>query len=180
MEETWKDIKGYEGYYQVSSLGNVRSLDRIDISGRSRKGKKHPQFEEKGGYLVVSFCKDGKAKHYRVHRLVATAFIENPLNLPEINHKDENKQNNRFDNLEWCTTGHNINYGSRNAKVSAALSGERSHTHKLTKEQVKEIQEAKGKVTRKELSSKYGVSVSQIGRILSHKEWKILNKEETP
>lgn len=173
MKEIWKDVIGYEGLYQVSNIGNVKSLDRVVRYGRTLKGKEKTKFEEKDGYLVVALCKNGKAKHIKVHRLVATAFIENPFNLPEVNHKDENKKNNHFDNLEWCTTKHNINYGTRNAKVSLALSGEKSRTHKLSKIQVQEIRELKDNFTRKELAQKYGVSVSQIGRILTNKEWKM-------
>lgn len=171
MEEIWKDIKGYEGYYQVSNLGNVRSLDR-KIGSRILKGRGVKAVTDKDGYLMAHLSRNGKATYFRIHRLVAISFIQNKENLKEINHKDENKTNNRVDNLEWCTTRYNINHGSRNAKVSLALSGERSRTHKLSEAHVREIREAKGKLTRKELAKRYSVSESQIGRIWTRKEWK--------
>lgn len=116
MEEEWRDIKGYEGYYQVSNLGRIRSLDRIilKINGHTerRKGQLMSQVYDKDGYLTVGLRKDRRKITYGVHRLVANAFIQNPYNLPEVNHKDENKENNNIDNLEWCTTKYNINYGT--------------------------------------------------------------------
>lgn len=117
MEEEWRDIKGYEGLYQVSNEGRVKSLERDAICGRG--GVYH--FPERllkptansVGYLQVYLCKDGKPKWYRVHRLVAQVFLPNPDNLPEVNHKDENQHNNRLENLEWCTHKENCNYGRR-------------------------------------------------------------------
>lgn len=102
MVEIWKDIKCYEGYYQVSNLGNVKN------SRTGRLIKPH----KKCGYLQLLLCKNGKIKHHLVHRLVAEAFIQNPDNLPIVNHVDENKINNCVDNLEWCTQKYNINYGT--------------------------------------------------------------------
>lgn len=113
--EIWKNIPGYENY-RVSSIGRVRS-DYI-ISGRWNKlvRRKYPMILRQDishdGYLRVSLSKNGKPKHFMVHRLVAMAFIPNPDNLPEINHKDENTQNNVVSNLEWCTRKHNANYGT--------------------------------------------------------------------
>jgi len=117
MNEIWKDIDGYEGLYQVSSYGNVRSLDRFinHPSGSQRliKGQLLKPETTKFGYLQVSLSKcDLKHKRFKVHRLVANAFIENPLGLPQINHKDENKQNNNFENLEFCDAFYNQRYGT--------------------------------------------------------------------
>lgn len=100
-----KDVKGYEGLYAVTSCGKVWSRKRCIFL--------KPQ-KNIDGYLVVGLCKNGKVKKYRVHRLVAEAYIPNPNNLPEVNHKDENKQNPCANNLEWCTRKHNVNYGNRN------------------------------------------------------------------
>lgn len=104
MKEVWKDIKGYEGLYQVSNLGRVKSkrkiLKLID-----------------GEYLKVGLSKNGIQKTIKVHRLVAEAFIPNYNNLPQVNHKDENKFNNKLDNLEWCSNRYNCNYGNRNKKI---------------------------------------------------------------
>ena len=114
--ETWRDIAGYEGLYEVSDLGNVRSLNYLR-TGQTRilKPMKTPK-----GYQQVHLCKDGNIKKNYVHRLVAQAFIENPNNLPEINHKDENKENNAVTNLEWCDHKYNINHGTCIERVAKA------------------------------------------------------------
>ena len=127
MEEIWKDIEGYEGYYQVSNYGRVKSLN-YHRTGKERIMK--PKKDSKG-YLQVLLCKEGKVKHYFVHRLVAVAFVDNPQNLPIINHIDENPKNNNANNLEWCTQKYNINYGTRNKKASEKLRGRKlSEEHK--------------------------------------------------
>lgn len=110
MEE-WKDIKGYEGLYQVSNIGRVRRVK----SGRVLIG-----FRCGGGYLYVILYKNETRKNYSVHRLVAQAFIPNPNNLPQVNHKDEDKTNNRIENLEWCTNQYNCNYGTHNKRIGKA------------------------------------------------------------
>ena len=117
MEE-WRDIKGYEGYYQISNLGRVKSLPRDVGSNRCKKEIIMKTSIDKDGYEHLVLCKDGKQKHFRVNRLVAQAFIPNPNNYPVVNHKDENKTNNRVENLEWCTITYNINYGDRTEKAS--------------------------------------------------------------
>lgn len=114
MKEIWKDIKGYEGLYQISNLGNVKSLEKIINDKKNRKYIKKERIMKpminNSGYYELILKKEGKSKHYRVHRLVADAFIKNPKNFPIINHKDHNKLNNKFDNLEWCTQKYNVNY----------------------------------------------------------------------
>ncbi|MCQ2754584.1 MAG: NUMOD4 domain-containing protein [bacterium] len=129
--EVFKDIAGYEGLYQVSNLGRVRSIARNTTSGRFLK----PATDGRG-YQFVHFSKDGKHKMFKVHRLVASAFLPKPLdtNATEVNHKDENKANNiialNFDgsvnveqsNLEWCTKEYNNNYGTRIERISKAIS----------------------------------------------------------
>lgn len=105
-EEIWKDIEGYEGKYQVSSLGNVRSLN-YKHTGKEKLLKPG---NDKDGYLTVCLYKIGKMKLCKVHRLVAKAFIPNPDNLPCINHKDECKTNNMWLNLEWCSHKYNVHY----------------------------------------------------------------------
>ena len=115
MNEIWKDIKGYEGMYQVSSEGRVKSL-------KFGKEKIMKNNKSEDGYLYANLYKDRKMKNFKVHRLVAQAFIDNPDNLLEINHIDEDKANNRVDNLEWCSRDYNINFGTRNEKVFYKLS----------------------------------------------------------
>lgn len=131
MEEVWKDINGYEGLYQVSNCGRIRSLDRYDSMGRFRKGIIKADTHNGYGYRNVMLSKDGRSETLYVHRLVALAFIPNDNNLPQVNHKDENKENNHVDNLEWCTNEYNSNYGNHNEKLSKAHTGKKlSEEHK--------------------------------------------------
>lgn len=120
-KEIWKPVKGYEGLYEVSNLGRVKSLART-CKGRGN-GRK-PIRERilclevsSGGYVLVRLSMDGRTKHCLVHRLVAEAFIPNPNNLPQVNHKNENKADNRVENLEWCTEKYNMNYGECISKI---------------------------------------------------------------
>ena len=113
MTEVWKDIEGYEGYYQVSNLGRVKGL----------KFKRMLKLCcDNYGYPIVVLSKGGIHRTRTVHRLVAESFIPNINKLPSINHKDENKLNNSVDNLEWCDTKYNCNYGTRNKKISKRVS----------------------------------------------------------
>lgn len=125
MTEEWKDIEGYEGIYQVSNLGRVRSLDH-KARHRSRtgnefevtyKGRIRKQVPNENGYSIVMVKDGGKSRALKVHRLVAQAFIPNPDNLPFVNHKDEDPSNNRADNLEWCTHEYNVRYGTAIMRV---------------------------------------------------------------
>ena len=116
MEEIWKDIPGYEGLYQVSSLGNIKSCQKIL---KYRNGKNVHRKEtimslnkSFGQYLTVGLSKNNKRKLYNVHYLVAITFIDNPNNLPCINHKDEDKFNNSVNNLEWCSYSYNVRYNN--------------------------------------------------------------------
>ena len=104
MMEEWRAVPGYEGLYEVSNMGNVRNV-------RRNKLLRLPKTND--GYIRVSLYKNGIKTCFQVHRLVAQAFIENPDNLPMINHKDEDKTNNNVTNLEWCDVKYNNNYGSR-------------------------------------------------------------------
>ena len=112
MEEIWKDIEGYENLYQVSNFGNVKSYYSEKIL---------KQVTQNVGYKCVNLYKNKISKTYLIHRLVAQAFIENPQNLPCINHIDEDKTNNRVENLEWCNQQYNNNYANHNEKLSKSL-----------------------------------------------------------
>ena len=143
MAEVWRDVVGYEGLYQVSDLGRVRTLAHVTNGkpqkARIRKAIKHV----KTGYLLVSLSKDGEQKNLYVHRLVALAFVDNPDNKPTVNHKNEIKTDNRAENLEWMTLPENLRYGTHDERArlnKPDMSGERhpnygrrgaeAHTHK--------------------------------------------------
>ena len=162
--ENWRSIKGYEGLYEVSDLGRVRSLDRSipavchgRQSTRKKKGKVLALATASNGYKQICLSKDGSHIIYRVHRLVAEAFLDNPDGLPEVNHKDEDKTNNCFWNLEWCTHSYNSSYGSK------PLCGSRNPMSKLTDEQVAEIRErrASGEML-KSIAADYGISINHV------------------
>ena len=114
MDEIWRDIEGYEGLYQISNKGNVKSL--YNGSERILKPRDNGR-----GYYKIELYNDGVRKYFKLHRLVAQAFIPNPHNLPEINHRDENKKNNCVENLEWIRHIDNCNYGTRNERISRKI-----------------------------------------------------------
>lgn len=130
----WRPVVGYEGLYEVNNLGEVRSLDRVDSMGRLHKGRILKQSlcgnKKYGGYLFVGLSKDNNVTQKYIHRLVAEAFVENTYNLPQVNHKDEDKTNNRAENLEWCTNFENLTYNGRNKRVGDKLRGRASLTRK--------------------------------------------------
>lgn len=125
MQEIWKDITGYEGLYQVSTFGRVKSIPhliRANINGGKRMTEEYIKNTTVGwhGYVWVNLCKNGKTKTYSVHRLVAMAFLENPHSLPAVNHIDGNKENNLVRNLEWCTNSENQIHASINGLMKNA------------------------------------------------------------
>ena len=119
--EAWQDIPGYEGRYQASTYGRIKSVERTVVFKDGRK-KSFPsvllKYGKRRNYLRVDLCKNGKIISISVHRIVARTFIPNFQNLPYINHKDENPRNNRVENLEWCTPKYNSNYGTLKYRVS--------------------------------------------------------------
>lgn len=119
--ENWKDIKGYEGLYQVSDMGRVKSSDRI-VKNHLYKGKILNGEKFGNGYIRIDLCKDGKRKVCLLHRLVAEAFVPNPDNLPEVNHNDENIENCVASNLSWMSSKGNANWGTRNQRQALKIS----------------------------------------------------------
>lgn len=112
IEEIWRDIEGYKNY-QVSNCGRVRNAKGLVLKPDIKRN----------GYHIVSLWNHNRKKNMLVHRLVAQAFVDNPEDLPEVNHKDEDKANNRADNLEWCSHIYNMNYGDIKKKMSASGKG---------------------------------------------------------
>lgn len=124
--EKWKDVVGYEGYYQISNFGRIKSLNRneTNINGISRrlKGSLKNSFMS-CGYVLVTLSKNCENKSHTIHRLVAEAFIPNPDNLDEVNHKDRNKRNNFLSNLEWCTSRENTHHARKRMTSSSKYVG---------------------------------------------------------
>ena len=137
MSEVWKDIEGYEGIYEVSDLGRVRSLPRMLTDS---KGRRHPvpmkilKMHDRKGYDSVTLQDMGRKTIMSVHRLVAMAFIPNPDNLPVINHRDENPKNNQVSNLEWCDISYNTRYGTGVERAQAKHVYHRKAVEQLTKD----------------------------------------------
>lgn len=187
--EIWKDIPGYEKYYQASNLGNIKSLDRImyiekrlrylPLKGRILKPKK-----DKDGYLRVTLCINHKLKYYRVHQLIAKTFLKNPNNYLEVNHKNFIKDDNNVNNLEWCNgqmnkfhrwkeksgisnLHENINYEEMDFSLSELRS------NKLTIEKVIKIRDLYNskKYTQQEIADIFEISGQRVSSIVNFKSW---------
>lgn len=128
--EVYKQIIGYEGLYEVSNLGNVKSLNYLHTG----QEKLLSPGIYTNGYLYVVLSKNGEVKQYLIHRLVAQAFLPNPNNYPQVNHKDENKLNNNVENLEWCTAQYNNEYSKTKQVGQYDLNGNLIATWKSTVE----------------------------------------------
>lgn len=180
-EEVWKDIKGYEGHYQVSDCGRVKSLARIVEKRNGYFGNKKENFlkpsKNRKGYLNVKLCKktDGIyiEKSVLIHRLIANEFLENPLNKPQVNHKNGIKDDNRADNLEWATGSENVIHSLEN-KLKIPQKGSEHGMSKLTEKEVLEIRTIGRTKTLKEVAKIYNVDMSLISLILLKKAWKHL------
>lgn len=137
----WKDIKGWEGLYQVANIpyADKRQVRSVDRWITTKDGRKYfikgtlMKSQENDGYLYIDLCKNSKMKRYSIHRLVAKAFIPNPDNLPQVNHKDENPSNNIWTNLEFCTAEYNVNYGTRNERTGKSMKGKKQSEESLRK-----------------------------------------------
>ena len=187
MQEIWKDIKDYEGLYQVSSSGQVKRVERYYTQLNGLTGKSNTKllpemimkpFEDEDGYLRISLIKDNSRKKHFVHRLVAINFIPNPENKPEVNHKEGNKKDNRVVMIEWNTTSENQRHAIAN-KLYETAKGETAGQAKLKEVQVREIHKLwkSGEVTQEYLSSMFGVASSAISRIVNGVRWRHVYNE---
>ena len=173
QEEIWKDIKGYEGFYQVSNLGRVKSLERF-VNGKfagNKSFKKSVMLKQcyyGQFYYNVQLNINGHHKTIAVHRLVAKAFIPNPENKKQVNHIDGNKLNNNVKNLEWATSKENINHAYQIGLSKSE--GTNHYLSKLNKEDVLFIRNSD--LPNRELSNKYGVSMSCVQRIKRRERYK--------
>jgi hypothetical protein len=164
--EIWRDVKDYEGLYRVSNLGRVKSL----YFGKERILK---PFSERG-YQYVELRRHGTRKGAIIHRLVATAFIQNPIGKREVNHKDFNKVNNHVENLEWVTKNENAKHAHEGNRYNPCL-GEKNGSAKLTEAQVKRIRlikEITPSLTLRVIADMFGVSKQLICDILLRKNWR--------
>lgn len=182
MKEIWKDIKDYEGLYQVSNFGRVKSLRRYVARGTNKYWVNEkilkPRYTK--GHYYTSLHKNKKSKNYYIHRLVAEAFIPNPDNLPCINHKDENTANNNVNNLEWCTHKYNANYGTRNKRLSDMFTNDPKRS-----KPIQCIETGTIYPSAKEAERQTGIFATKIIQVCKKRHqttggyhWKYYNKEE--
>jgi len=164
--EIFKDVKGYEGSYQVSNLGNIRSL-------KCNKIRILKPILRKSGYYYVTLYQNKHERKAIIHRLIGAAFLPNPQNKPEINHKNGIKADNRLENLEWVTQSENMIHSYKNG-LQKPLKGSLNGNAKLNEAQIKEIRQlyATGNYLQREIASKYNLSLANINRIVNYKRWK--------
>lgn len=163
MEEQWKPIPGWEGLYEASDQGNIKSF---------RNGiERNLTLTSDNGYLRVGLCRKGFVKHLRVHRLVAESFLPNPENKPCINHKDGNKLNNHISNLEWCTHKENMRHAFKTG-LKKSLRGSKCYFSKLNENKVSVIKiMIYDGYSNRQIAKKMKVNRSTISRIRSNKAW---------
>ena len=176
MKEVWKNIKGYEGYYEVSNWGRVRNVARMNkvcMGIHKKTGKIMKQFLHHLGYKCIGLRGGRKKRRYLVHRLVGEAFLKKRLQGEEINHKNGKKADNHIENLEWTTRRENIKHAFR-LGLQIPCRGELSGRSKLTEKQVRNIRKmySKGKTSYRKLSKAFGVGYSTIAHIIKRESWK--------
>lgn len=174
--EIWVDVIGFEGLYAVSNKLRVKSYKRKGINGYAIHDKILRAGKHSGGYAKFTFCKDGNFHYFNRHRLVATAFIPNPLNLPCINHIDNDPTNDAIENLEWCTFRHNTRHAIKAGRLTWL--GENNGGSKLKEGQVLEIFNTK--TPSMELATKFNVSQHTINDIRSGRRWCELTGKRHP
>ena len=180
MKEIWKDIEGYENFYQVSNHGKVKSLDRTITNklgvNQKLKGKELRRTPNNKGYYTVCLCVKSKLKTFLVSRFVAKAFVSNPKSFKVVDHIDDNPKNNNYKNLRWCTQSFNIQK-SHDLGRSPAVCGEAHRSAKLNDMKVLTILTLlKNGKTVTELAEEYGVTYSSIAGIKNGLYWKHVTK----
>lgn len=176
-KEIWKDIPSFDGYYQVSNRGRIRSWkggNNFTGVQRLKEPKILTLYKEKNGYLRANICHNNKKQHLSVHRCVAECFVKNPEDKPQVNHKNGIKSDNIFSNIEWATPSENHVHAHENGfKNADHVTGEKNHNSKLTKTDVVKIDNLlnKGSFTQKEIGNRFNVSASQISHIKCGKLW---------
>lgn len=184
QNEVWKDIPGYEGFYQISNNGMVRSLDReVKRNAKFRNGKSSVRimrikgkiltpYITNNGYYSINLQKNNIVSKFLVHRIVGLVFIDNVDNKPQINHLDANRKNNSVNNLEWTTQSENMKHCfSIGNGVFPDHKGEKHPQHKLTESQVLEMRSLHYKIPYSQLAKMYGVSEVTVHRILTKRIW---------
>lgn len=174
--EVWEDIEGYEGYYQVSDLGRVKGVKRICKTWNGYRGVPETIIVgslDKRGYPQVNLSISDITECYKVHRLVAIAFIPNPDNKPDVNHKDGVKTNNFKDNLEWNTKKENTQHAHRTGLARGRRGEEHGQTN-LTEIQAIDIKYNHNGKTGVELARMYGITTSSVSAIRTGKRWKYI------
>lgn len=171
---TYRSMPGYERY-EVGSDGSIWSLDYRNTGTRHRI----KCFSNNRGYIGFVVSIEGGFKRYHAHRVVAQAFIDNPSNLPQVNHKNGVRDDNRVENLEWVSISENHKHAFRElGKKAVPTCGERSHLSKLSSEQVRDIQALKGVKSYDDIAKLYSINRSHAWRLLNGKAWKHLVKEQ--
>lgn len=175
--EIWKPIKDWKGSYSISSLGRIKSLDRVvpkrNGTFENRKGRILRQGNDTDGYLIIGLYSFKKGTNKKIHRLVGEAFVDNPLNLPCINHLDGNKKNNLPNNLGWCTVKeNNIHAFSLGLKHNRHSIGEGCNFSKLKELQVKDIRAELLSKKVSEVAELFNVSEETIYHIKAGRTWK--------
>lgn len=176
MAEEWKEVAEFAGQYEVSSLGNVRSIARTcrsrwgtkkPVAGRAMKASLQPT-----GYPALTLRKGGKGYRRAVHRLVALAFIPNPDGKPQVNHKNGDKTDNRAENLEWVTGSENCRHALAEELYQMAR-GEQRASAKLTEDNVREIRAlARSGMFHRDIAAQFGVGRKAITKVVNFQRWK--------
>lgn len=169
IQEIYVPIAGYEGYYEVSNMANIKSLPSLRVNQRKTEFILNPIIT-RTGYHEVKLCKYGKGVRYRIHKLVALHFCENPYNKPSINHIDGDKSNNISSNLEWCTAKENTQHGIEMGLIDSR--GELNGNSKLKPEDVLKIREMN--ISDKNVAYMFNITTGTIRDILTRRTWKHL------